>query len=296
MHKLVLLVLLCCFHKANAYTNSIVAIVNDVPITSNEYNERIKLEQFLSQQSSSPQKIPTDKQILKTLLIEHIVQANTKEIGIIISTEMVDNSIKSIEQNNNIEIGHFRKIFNDRNISYTSYHNMIRSQIIMQQIEGILLKQNITITNLDIDNKIIDYNLSENPKVSYLVFETDNNDTSYKALLKLKNKMPTCNHTIDFGKNITRKSLSGLLSKLPLLEKSILSSTDINIPTMIVKSGDKYKFFILCSREIGAVSDEIKNNIANNIAQEKVMVERQKLIEGWYDNAVIQILHQDNSE
>ena len=288
------LALVFCLSQSYIHADSIIAVVDNVIISSNEYNERIKLEQFLSRQSSKHKQERSDKEILQDLLLEKIVQKNAKAIGMVISTEMVHNAVQSIEKGNNMEIGNLRRVLENSSISYQTYQDMIAAQITIQHIEAQLFQQNITITSQDIDNEIITTQLSDNTQVKYIVIEADKNDVSYNVLLKVQKKMPSCDANIVEGKGIQIHSLASSLNSLPVLDKSILSSADTNLPTMIVQSEDKYKFFILCSRDIGSVSAETKNTLWNSIAKEKIMLERQKLLDHWYDNATIEILNRSS--
>ena len=136
--------------------DKIVAIVETRSITKLELNKKKeKIEKALSQQGKG---IPTDKEITKLsidqLITEKLVIENALMQGISISSEQLNNVLKSIAKSNNFSSEEFIKEIEKDGSSYSDFREDIRIQLLFDQVKKRVISVNLKISEFEIDNFI----------------------------------------------------------------------------------------------------------------------------------------------
>ena len=121
--------LLIVFISSAAYCtqDNIIALVNDDPITSYEYDNRKKMLMKLNNIQNPDAN--TNKELsnysLQTLIDESILVQHAEKVGGKVSPGEILEAINSIEKKNNMPSGHLMKLFSDKAIEES-----FKSQII----------------------------------------------------------------------------------------------------------------------------------------------------------------------
>jgi len=136
--------------------DKIVAIVETRSITKLELNKKKeKIEKALSQEGRD---IPTDKEITKLsidqLITEKLVIEYALVQGISISSEQLNNVLKSVAKSNNLSSEEFIKEIEKDGSSYSDFREDIRIQLLYDQVKKRVISVNLKISEFEIDNFI----------------------------------------------------------------------------------------------------------------------------------------------
>jgi len=146
---------------------SIVAIVNDEPITMMDLDARLRL---IIISSNLPNNLETRKnlsgQVLQSLISERLQHQEAKKLGIRVTDQEVKNNIRFIEQQNNMEENQLiQRLFNS-GVPKSALPIRLKSNLIMQKLLQNIIRPKVIINNNEVDNE---YNnlLANNGKMEY---------------------------------------------------------------------------------------------------------------------------------
>jgi peptidyl-prolyl cis-trans isomerase SurA len=149
----------------------IVAIVNDEPITFMDLSNRMQL---IIVSSNLPDNSETRKklygQILQSLINEKLQAQEAKKLSISITTQEVDNNIKFIEKNNNMEERTLIDTLYKNGVPKSALPSRILANIILEKLLQKVIKPRVIITANEIENEYNNY-LSNEGKYEYKLSE-----------------------------------------------------------------------------------------------------------------------------
>ena len=149
----------------------IVSIVNDEPITFMDLSNRMQL---IIVSSSLPDNSETREklygQILQSLINEKLQAQEAKKLSISITTQEVDNNIKFIEKNNNMEDGTLIDTLYKNGVPKSALPSRILANIILEKLLQKVIKPRVIITDNEIENEYNNY-LSNEGKYEYKLSE-----------------------------------------------------------------------------------------------------------------------------
>ena len=247
---------------------SIVAIVNDDPVTVMDLNNRMQL---IIVSSNLPNNSETRKtlygQALQSLISEKLQSQEAKKLKISVTAQEVNNNIKFIEQNNNMEEKTLIDTLYKNGVPKSALPSRLIANIILDKLLRKVIQPKVIITNNEIDNEYNNY-LSNEGKYEYqfseIVFNytnlSKNTDTVFiakqirKKIIKENNfeiiaKRINENGTGKFKKddnwrlenNINTKTYSAIKDlKINDVSELILLNTRVSI----IKVDDKRKIII----------------------------------------------------
>ena len=146
---------------------SIVAIVNDEPITMMDLDARIRL---IIISSNLPNNLETRKnlsgQVLQSLISERLQHQEAKKLGIRVTNQEVENNIKFIEKQNNMPENQLIETLFKNGVPKSALPIRLKSNLIMQKLLQNIIRPKVVINNNEVNNE---YNnlLANNGKMEY---------------------------------------------------------------------------------------------------------------------------------
>ena len=146
---------------------SIVAIVNDEPITMMDLDARIRL---IIISSNLPNNLETRKnlsgQVLQSLISERLQHQEARKLGIRVTNQEVENNIKFIEKQNNMSENQLIETLFKNGVPKSALPIRLKSNLIMQKLLQNIIRPKVVINNNEVNNE---YNnlLANNGKMEY---------------------------------------------------------------------------------------------------------------------------------
>ncbi len=246
---------------------SIVAIVNDEPITMMDLDGRLRL---IIISSNLPNNADTRKnlsgQVLQSLINERLQQQEAKKLGIRVSDQEVENNIKFIENQNNMQENQLVETLFKNGVPKSVLPKRLKANLIMEKLLNNVIRPKVIINNSEVNNE---YNniISNKGKLEYKYSEISFNFTniSKKENLiliakQIRNKITEENNfdtiakriqengTGNYKKNdwkLLNKINQDIYSNIKNLDKNEISDLIIsNTSISIIKMDDKREFKI----------------------------------------------------
>ena len=131
----------------------VVAIVDEDVVVRSELNaEAAKIIATLKQRGANlPPQSALDRQVLERLILNKLQLARAAKLGISISEDVLAQTIGDIARKNNLTLSQFREVLQADGISFSSYRQTIRDQLMIHQLlEREVLKQ-ITVNDEELE-------------------------------------------------------------------------------------------------------------------------------------------------
>jgi primosomal protein N'' len=259
---------------------NIVAIVNDTPITIQEFKARKLFLKFVNNvnELTPSAEDQLNRTALKTLVDEQLFFSEAKKFKMDITEQEINNSIRTIEKNNNMLQGQFIANLKAHGISVESLKRQVKAQLIKEKL-FYEFSRNIDINRKEINeaaelaNKEYVYNFKKLTSIQ-------NDKASKSKMNSLKKKINSCQIDSEIYKNIAQlENINIVANKLnePLKGQSL--KIKVGQPTDVFTEGDHIVFYVLCAKEIGGIKENEYDYIANALANKKISILVQKFYE-----------------
>ncbi|MCC8376967.1 MAG: SurA N-terminal domain-containing protein [Rickettsia endosymbiont of Graphium doson] len=290
MKKLLLIITVFFTCSAVAETSNIVALVNNEPITLNEFRARKKMIMALNNvEEVTPAQ---DKQLsdiaIKSLIDESLLfqYYGDKEI----SQEEIDNAIKSIEDRNKMPHGSLLQYLKSRSVNPDSFISQIKSELIkMNVLSG--LSRSVQVSNKEIDVAILSSDQKE-VEVSMQIFTSKNkSDKTFAQMNNLKSKLKNCS---DVKKSLyenfaTMTVITDKLSKIEEAKQTIVKDLNPNQVSNVFEKYNEFEIVQVCTKKILNISEDENNYVVNFLTNKKISQKAQKFFEDMHKKAYIKI-------
>ncbi len=133
--------------------DKVIAIVDGAIILQSELIQRQTLinQQILEQNLAAPPEEELREQILDQLITENLQMQVAERAGIRIDDNMLNETMTSIAQQNNMTFDQFRQVLEAQN-AYLSTREQLRKEMTINQVQGGAVNQRINITRQEIEN------------------------------------------------------------------------------------------------------------------------------------------------
>ncbi|XVN41800.1 MAG: SurA N-terminal domain-containing protein [Rickettsia endosymbiont of Argas persicus] len=291
MRKLLLIITVFFTFNAFAETSNIVALVNNEPITLNEFRARKKMIMALNNvESVTPAQ---DKQLsdlaIKSLIDESLLfqYYGDKEI----TQEEIDNAIKSIEDRNKMPHGALIQYLKSRSVNPDSFISQIKGELIkMNILSG--LSRSIQVSNKEIDATIISSD-QKDLEISMQVFTSKSNDNkSFTQMNTLKNKLKNCaavNKSL-YNNFATMTEITDKLSNIEATKQTIVKDLNPNQASNVFEKDNKFEIVLVCTKKFLNVSEDENNYVVNFLTNKKISQKAQKFFDDMHKKAYIKIM------
>jgi parvulin-like peptidyl-prolyl isomerase len=287
-----LFVIMISFAAQGAQEN-IIALVNDDPITSYEFENRkkmlMKLNNIQNPDTSTAKEL--DKYALQTLIDESILVQHAEKVGGKVSPEEITEAISSIEKKNNMPAGHLVRMFNDTAIEQ-SFKSQIRSELIKMNILSYLSKS-VTISPKEIDVAILTSN-SKDVKVSAKIYTSKHKDKdAFHKMDSLRKQLKDCNNpkSANYAKFADVLEIDENLSALEPQTQAVIKDLSVNQASRVFETPENFKLAIVCSKEFQNISAQENTHITNFLTNKKVSLKAQKFFDNLRKKAYIKVLN-----
>lgn len=161
----------------------VVAIVNDDVITLSEVENRYQF--VLSQLEANeirdiPSKDVIVDQILEQLVVESIQLQEAAYRGYIVSDEELTASIRTLAEQNGIDLDTFREMLERDGIAYTQFREDLHRQRLIQKVQSAVVNRRIYITEQDVKNfrnsPFFDILATDQYRIGHILVTSDNED------------------------------------------------------------------------------------------------------------------------
>lgn len=140
-----------------AKMDRIVAIVDQVVITENELQEKITVvsAQLQKKGVELPPQDVLEKQILERLINDSLQLQFAQQTGLRVDDNQLDKTMERIAEQNNMDVTQFRQTLEKEGISYRSFREDIRNEILLARLREREVDNRINVTEAEIDNFLI---------------------------------------------------------------------------------------------------------------------------------------------
>lgn len=132
----------------------IVAVVNEEVITQQEIDEVLQntVQQLQRQNTQLPRMEILEKQLLERLIMKRIQLQRAKEIGLTVSDNDLDQTLRRIVQDNHLTMDEFRQVLLQEGTDINRFREEIRGEILMTRLKEQEVNSRVNVTENEIDN------------------------------------------------------------------------------------------------------------------------------------------------
>lgn len=159
MKRTVVIILLCnllfgSFLAGAEVLDTIIAVVEEDVILERELQREVAaIEQRIQQSNAEvPPIYVLRKQVLEKMIVDKLQRQLAEKAGINVSEEMLNSSAADIAQRNNMDLAQFRSELESQGISYQSFLDNIRNEIIINQLRGREIGGRIKVTDREVEH------------------------------------------------------------------------------------------------------------------------------------------------
>lgn len=149
--------------------DSVVAVVNDGVITTNELKAQVEL--MRKQITMSGVNIPTDvalrKQVLQHLIDVDLQLQLAKQNNITVDSDELDAAIANIAKGNHLTIDELRAELSKQGLAWKTYRANIQKEMIISRVQQKAVAQDMTVTPQQVDNFLKSPKLHDYSKFTY---------------------------------------------------------------------------------------------------------------------------------
>jgi peptidyl-prolyl cis-trans isomerase SurA len=131
----------------------IVAVVNTEVITQHELQSRLRQIQAQLKQQGTP--LPPagvlDKQVLERLIVDRVQLQLARETALRVDDQQLDRAIERIAQENKMSLPQFRQALEKDGISYASFREDIRTEIVLTRLREREVESKIVVSDGEVD-------------------------------------------------------------------------------------------------------------------------------------------------
>src|SRR2546423_14097412 len=131
----------------------IVAVVNKDVVTYSELNEAVGMaeRQLRRQGTPAPERAVLERQMLERLILDKAQLQLARETGIRIDELQLDRAVERIAQTNNLTLADFRRALEGDGISFDSWLNDVRQQMMMARLREREVENRVQVSDSEVD-------------------------------------------------------------------------------------------------------------------------------------------------
>jgi len=134
--------------------DTIIAVVEEDVILERELQKEVAvIEQRIQQNNAAiPPAYVLRKQVLEKMIVDKLQRQLAEKAGITVSEEMLNSSAADIARRNNMDVEQFRAELEGQGISYQSFLDNMRNEIIINQLRGREIGGRIKVTDREVEH------------------------------------------------------------------------------------------------------------------------------------------------
>ena len=147
----------------------IAAVVEDDVILEQELDREVSTiaQRIQASKTQMPPEYVLRKQVLEKMIIDKLQRQLAERAGITVTEEMLNNSAADIAQRNNMTLQQFRAELERQGMSYKSFLDNMRNEIIINQLRSREIGGRIKVTDREVDHYMETQEQAGNEAVQY---------------------------------------------------------------------------------------------------------------------------------
>jgi len=253
---------------SDLFIDRIVAIVNEEIITQRELDNAVNsaLGNLTQQGIALPDPELLQKQVLEAMIMKSVQLQHAKELGMSISDSDLDETIRRIAEENNLTLQEFYSALERDGVSYNEFRKEIRNEMLIVKLKEREIKNQINVTDGEIDNYLRTQETSGTSNDEYLLGHImiritehlnpaqmgERSARAEQALAKLKEGVDFAQVAAEFS-DAPDAMKGGVLDWRPIAQMGptvmkLLSPLEIGEITPVVKSPEGFHIFKIIDR------------------------------------------------
>lgn len=293
-HYLAIFILLFA-SQSFANVQKIAAVVNDDPITMQEFLARKKMVMLFNKigHLNAEQEKGFNKAVLDGLIEEQIIVQQGQKLGIKVADEEVLGAIEGIEERNKMRKGQLIAQMSGNGVDPATFRSKIRTEILKNKVISGSLASGLSVSPSEVDAAVLDSNSKDAAVTMKVMTAKDDSEKVYNKMVALSKKLPD---SCDKLKAKTYKDVadveevSAKLSQLDPQVQSVVKDMVAGDHTEVIKVGGSLKLFMVCSKKIENLTPDETNYIVNFLGNKKLFLKSQKYMEDLRKRAYVKIL------
>ncbi|MGZ8142641.1 MAG: peptidylprolyl isomerase [Methylosarcina sp.] len=146
---------LSCIPSARAEVlDKIIAVVEDDVILDRELEQEVAviLQRIQGDNTALPPRFVLRKQVLEKMIIDKLQRQLAEKAGVTVGEEMLNRSVGEIARRNNMDVQEFRIELERQGMSYESFLENVRNEIIINELRGREIGGRIKVTDQEIQH------------------------------------------------------------------------------------------------------------------------------------------------
>jgi len=154
MYLLICTLLSASFFVRAEVLGKIAAVVEDDVILEQELDREVSAisQRIQSSKTQMPPEYILRKQVLEKMIIDKLQRQLAERAGITVTEEMLNNSAADIAQRNNLTLQQFRAELERQGMTYKSFLDNMRNEIIINQLRSREIGGRIKVTDREVDH------------------------------------------------------------------------------------------------------------------------------------------------
>jgi len=134
----------------------VIAVVEDDAILESELIREVTaiVQKLQASNTPMPPEYVVKKQVLEKMIVERLQRNLAEKTGVNLSEEVLTNSATDIAQRNNMTLEQFKKELQSQGMSYQTFLDNMRNEIIINQLRGKEIGERIKVTDREIEHYI----------------------------------------------------------------------------------------------------------------------------------------------
>lgn len=267
------------FAPAAHAQQSIVALVNDEPISAFDVEQRMRFVSVTAKEEMGP---ALKKKALEMLVDERLQLQAAKNASIVVDEADVSKLVAEMAQRNNLSEAGLAQALGQMGVNIKTLKDRIRANVAWQQVVRRKFRGSVVVADAEIEKLVAETasaganKATGDLQVQQVKLDAPANDDQAMAAKlaeaeQLRSRFKSCDGLGELVKGVqgaTVRSVPGSTDQLPQPAKSLVQSAKVGQVTPVNIMGNAVEFYAICGRK--AVKDDPKTR---DEAERKLMMQ-----------------------
>ena len=281
-----------------ARAQQVVALVNGVPITQLDIEQRSKLEQL------STQKPPPRQEVLSNLIDEILEVQEAKRFEVVVPDAEVDRSYSGVADRMGVDKEKLTEMLVHAGASPTTLKNRLRAQMAWAALVRGRYKSSLEVADTDVEAQLNLHPTDEKKDVGYeytmrpivLIVPAGSPAPIYEARKReadaLRTRFSDCNIGITFARALNEVAVRDQIIKfsadLPEQSRAILDGTEVGHLTPPETTSEGIQMFAVCAKRESKNDTPEKKQIRDQMFEKKFGARAKRYLQELRSQAMIE--------
>ncbi|MGR8997704.1 MAG: peptidylprolyl isomerase [Gammaproteobacteria bacterium] len=219
--------------------DKIVAVVENEVILEKELNKEVSAiaQRIQASQTQMPPESILRKQVLEKMIVDNLQRQLAEKAGITVTEEMLNSSAADIAQRNNMNLQQFRVELERQGMSYKSFLDNMRNEIIINQLRSREIGGRIKVTDREVEHYMETQEKIGEEAVQYHlghILIAVKEAASATEIQKARSKADDLVQKLRSGQDFTQTAMSDSDDDLALKGGDLGWRTASDVPTLFV--------------------------------------------------------------